>query len=71
VRFLGAAGQTLKLMYDMDIISEEAVMAWGQQKSAAVAEESELDTRFYEKAKPFITWLEEASSSEEESDEEE
>jgi hypothetical protein len=29
-----------------------------------------MDARFFEKAKPFINWLEEASSSEEESDEE-
>eukprot|EP00740_Mantoniella_antarctica_P007980 CAMPEP_0181363940 /NCGR_PEP_ID=MMETSP1106-20121128/9065_1 /TAXON_ID=81844 /ORGANISM="Mantoniella antarctica, Strain SL-175" /LENGTH=1005 /DNA_ID=CAMNT_0023478509 /DNA_START=163 /DNA_END=3180 /DNA_ORIENTATION=+ len=68
VRYLGAAGQTLKLMYDMDIITEEAVTAWGQQRTApAGLEGPDLDARFYEKAKPFITWLEEASSSEEES----
>jgi hypothetical protein len=30
----------------------------------------DMDARFFEKAKPFINWLEEASSSEEESDEE-
>lgn len=67
VRFLGAAAQTLKLLYDMDIISEDAVIAWGQQKNAAmVLDPDQQDSRFYEKAKPFITWLDEASSSEEE-----
>ena len=71
VRFLGAAGQTLKLLYDADIITEEAVIAWGQQKVAAAALDPEMDMRFYEKAKPFITWLEEASSSEEESESDE
>jgi hypothetical protein len=37
VRFLGAAGTTLKLLYDMDLISEEAVVAWKLQKEAAAA----------------------------------
>jgi len=70
VRFLGAAGQTLKLLYDMDIISEEAFLAWSQQRRAAAAMESDSDVRFIEKTKAFIAWLEESESEEEESDEE-
>ena len=72
VRFLGAAGTTLKLLYDMDLISEEAILAWKQQKEAAAAAvASDADVRFHEKAKAFIAWLEEASESEEESDDDE
>jgi hypothetical protein len=70
VRFLGAAAQTLKLLYDADVLSEEAVVAWGQAKGAAAKLDPDLDVRFLEKAKPFITWLEEDSESEEGSDEE-
>jgi hypothetical protein len=70
VRFLSAAAQTLKLLYDADVFSEEAVIAWGQAKEAAVKLDPDIDVRFLEKAKPFINWLEEESESEEESDEE-
>ena len=51
-----------------DVLSEEAVIAWGQAKEAAAALDPDMDARFLEKAKPFIEWLQEASSSEEESD---
>ena len=70
VRYLGAAAKTLQVLYDADVFSEEAVIAWGQQKEAALSLDPDMDARFFEKAKPFINWLEEASSSEEESDEE-
>ena len=70
VRYLGAAAKTLQVLYDADVLSEEAVIAWGQQKQAALSLDPDMDARFFEKAKPFISWLEEASSSEEESDEE-
>ena len=70
VRFLGAAAKTLKLLYDADVLSEEAVIAWGQAKGAAANLDPDLDVRFLEKVKPFIDWLEEDSESEEESDEE-
>ena len=66
VRFLGCAGQTLKVLFDEDILSEEAIFAWRQKKTNAVAIEPDADARFLEKAKAFIAWLEEASSSEEE-----
>jgi len=68
VRYLGAAGLALKVLYDEDVLSEEAVIAWGQAKEAAAALDPDMDARFLEKAKPFIEWLQEASSSEEESD---
>ena len=50
VRFLSAAAQTLKLLYDADVFSEEAVIAWGQAKEAAVKLDPDIDVRFLEKA---------------------
>ena len=71
VRFLSAGAQTLKLLYDADVLSEEAVIAWGQAKDAALLHDPDMDVRFLEKVRPFIDWLEEESESEEESSDEE
>ena len=55
-------------LYELDgeLLPEEAIFAWRQKKTTAVAIEPDADARFLEKAKAFIAWLEEASSSEEE-----
>lgn len=71
VRFLSAGAQTLKLLYDADVLSEEAVISWGQAKEAALLHDPDMDVRFLEKVRPFINWLEEESESEEESSDEE
>lgn len=60
--------QLLKLMYELDILSENAILSWAEEKEHA----SDHEKRFLELAAPFIAWLEEAeeeSSSEDESDE--
>ena len=68
-RVLGIAAQVLKMLYDADIISEEALFAWANAKRKELLAESDGDARFFGKAKPFIQWLSEASD--EDSDEEE
>jgi len=59
--------QVLQIMYDMDIISEEACEAWAGEKEHAEEEEKV----FLKKAQPFLTWLQEADSDEESEEEEE
>jgi len=59
--------QVLQLLYDSDVISEEALLSWAEEKESA----EESDKVFLHKAKPFLSWLAEADSeSEEYSDEE-
>lgn len=55
--------QLLKTLYDLDVVSEEALMAWAKEKEMAEEEEKQ----FLRLAQPFLDWLQEA---EEESDEE-
>jgi translation initiation factor eIF-2B subunit epsilon len=61
--------QLLKLMYERDIVGEEALLAWAEEKTHADEEEK----RFLRLAEPFLEWLQEAEeeSSDEESSEEE
>ncbi|CAI7934582.1 unnamed protein product, partial [Closterium sp. NIES-54] len=56
--------QVLEALYDRDIVSEEAVMAWADEKQFADA----ADKVFVERSAAFIKWLKEAE--EEESDDE-
>ena len=62
--------KVLHMLYDMDVISEESVLAWAEEK----AEAEEHDKKFLKLAQPFIDWLNDASededSSEDESDDE-
>lgn len=51
--------------YDADILSEEAILAWAEEKAGA----DESEKRFLNLAKVFIEWLQQ--SSEDESGEEE
>ena len=51
----------------MDVISEESVLAWAEEKADA----DESEKKFLNLARPFVDWLEEASSEEESSSEEE
>ena len=55
--------QLLKVMYELDIISEQALLDWAEEKEHA----TEHEKRFLKLAAPFLEWLEDA---EEESDEE-
>jgi translation initiation factor eIF-2B subunit epsilon len=62
--------QLLKVMYELEIVSEQALLVWAEEKEHA----TEHEKRFLELAAPFLEWLEEAEeeseSEEEESDEE-
>ena len=69
-RVLGIAAQVLKMLYDADILSEEALFAWANAKRKELLAESDGDARFFGKAKPFIQWLSEASDEDSDEDEE-
>ena len=56
--------QMLKVMYELDILTEEALFVWAEEKALA----SEQEKKFLAMAKPFLDWLEEASSEEEDSE---
>jgi len=57
----------LQLLYQQDIISEEAFLDWAREKENAEEEEKVL----LNLAMPFIQWLEMAESEEEEEEDEE
>ncbi|KDD72989.1 hypothetical protein H632_c2657p0 [Helicosporidium sp. ATCC 50920] len=64
--FADLFAQVLKALYDADIVSEEAVQKWAEEKVHA----DEDERVFLNKAKPFLDWLAAAEEeSEEDSDE--
>lgn len=63
----GVFAATLHLLYDADVLSEEAALAWAAEKAGA----DEADKRFVRLAQPFFDWLANASSDESEGEEEE
>lgn len=52
--------QILHLLYDKDIIQEEAILNWASEKEGA----DETDKLFVKQAEKFIQWLNEASEEE-------
>ncbi|KAL8090381.1 uncharacterized protein LOC141697203 [Apium graveolens] len=59
--------QILHLLYDKEIIQEEAILNWASEKEEA----EESDKVFVKKCESFIRWLNEASEEEDEASEEE
>eukprot|EP00873_Tetraselmis_striata_P007608 jgi/Tetstr1/427872/TSEL_017949.t1 len=64
--YMDLSPRLLKLLYDEDVVSEEAVLAWDKQTRATTG-----DSRFLKLAGPFIKWLEEAEEDSGEESEEE
>ena len=58
--------ELLHLLYEADVVDEDALLAWADEKAEADASER----RFLERAMPLIEWLREASSEEEGEEEE-
>lgn len=57
--------QLLKVLYELDIIGENAILSWAEEKEFA----NENEKHFLHLAQPFLDWLqEEEESSEEEGD---
>ena len=67
VAFAAIFPQLLKLLYERDIIGEEAILAWAEEKAHADEEEK----RFLRLAEPFLEWLQEAEEESSDDDEEE
>lgn len=57
----------LNCLYDKEIVSEDAILSWANEKEGA----DEDDKTFIRQAEQFITWLREASEEEEDEDDEE
>jgi len=64
-RVLGVAAQLLKMLYDLDILSEDALFSWANARRKELLATSDGDSRFFTKVKPFLTWLQEASDDDE------
>lgn len=64
--FQAVVTQVFSLLYDAEVVSEEAFVSWSEEKQQA----DEAERRFLELAQPFLTWLEEAAE-ESDSDEDE
>lgn len=58
----------LKMLYDLDILSEAAIMAWAEKVSKRYVSK-EVSQEIHDKAAPFIKWLKEAETEESESEE--
>ncbi|XP_020599136.1 translation initiation factor eIF-2B subunit epsilon-like [Phalaenopsis equestris] len=54
----------LSFLYDKEILSEEAILSWAQEKEGA----DESDKIFTKQSEQFIKWLREASEEEGEED---
>ncbi len=59
--------QVLQLLYDAEVVEEDAFIKWAEEKVHADAE----DRVFLDKAAEFLKWLREAETEEEGSEEEE
>ncbi|KAG0601733.1 hypothetical protein M758_11G136100 [Ceratodon purpureus] len=58
--------QILQEMYDKDIISEDAIMAWAKEKQDA----DDNDKVFVKQSEPFIQWLKEAPEEDDDDEDE-
>ncbi|KAK9457992.1 domain found in IF2B/IF5-domain-containing protein [Dipodascopsis uninucleata] len=75
-RFIGLERQELipaipKILhqyYNYDLVSEETILKWGSRASKKYVEK-DISKRVRKAAQPFLTWLEEAESEEEENSE--
>ena len=65
--FAAVFKELLHALYEADVVEEESLLAWADEKANADASER----KFLEKAMPLIEWLREASSEEEEDGSEE
>ncbi|KAL3267542.1 hypothetical protein HHI36_011663 [Cryptolaemus montrouzieri] len=59
----------LKVLYDLDILSEAAIIEWSEKVSKKYISK-EISQEIHDKAAPFIKWLKEAEEEESESEEE-
>ena len=66
---MGCAASFLKGIYDADLLSEDGIFAWANQRAKDIKNDPDADKRFFMKVKPFVQWLQE-DSEDEESDEE-
>lgn len=57
----------LQLLYDADVVEEDAFFKWAEEKAHA----DEEDRLFLAKAADFIKWLREAEEEDDEEDDEE
>lgn len=57
----------LKLLYDLDILSEQAVIDWADKVSKKYVSR-EVSQEIHKQAEPFVKWLQEADTEESESD---
>ncbi|KAK9914949.1 hypothetical protein WJX75_002748 [Coccomyxa subellipsoidea] len=64
--FSAVFAKVLQLLYDAEVVSEDAFLKWADEKAHAEAE----DRVFLDKAAEFLKWLREAETEEENSDEE-
>jgi len=68
-RVLGCAASLLKGLYDEDVLTEDGIFAWANQRTKEIKSDPDADQRFFMKAKPFVQWLQEESESEDEEEE--
>ncbi|CAA0374690.1 unnamed protein product [Arabidopsis thaliana] len=59
--------QILHLLYDKDVLQEDAILRWEEEKAGA----DEADKVYLKQCDTFIQWLKEASEEEDEDDEDE
>ncbi|XP_045481048.1 eukaryotic translation initiation factor 5 [Harmonia axyridis] len=60
----------LKVLYDLDILSESAIIEWSEKVSKKYISK-EISQEIHDKAAPFVKWLKEAEEEESDSEESE
>uniref|UniRef100_A0AC34R287 Eukaryotic translation initiation factor 5 n=1 Tax=Panagrolaimus sp. JU765 TaxID=591449 RepID=A0AC34R287_9BILA len=67
---LPKAAHILKALYDLDLVEEENIQAWGAKPSGKYVKK-ELSKQIIAKCEPVLKWLEEAEEDSEEEDDDE
>jgi len=67
---IGKVPVILKLLYDLDILAETAILDWADKVSKKYVSK-EMSQEIHTKAAPFVKWLQEAEEEESDSEEDE
>ena len=57
---LGQVPKILLAFYNGDVLTEEAILKWGNKKASARFVDKETSKKVRKAAAPFVKWLEEA-----------
>ena len=57
-QYITVSLQVIKLLYDMELVEEDAIIMWADEKQMG----SDDDQKYVKKAATFVSWLREAET---------